>query len=140
MIDGRERNRMEGGCLCGAVRYQIDGQSRRTTNCHCIHCRRASGAPFVTWVEFQASDFNVVSGAPSRYESRPRVTRQFCGRCGAQLTYQHADEPGTIDVTACSLDNVDAVAPEDHVWCDRMVPWVKLSDGLPRYKLGRFDA
>jgi len=130
---------IEGGCLCGAVRYRIDGCSRRTTNCHCIHCRRAGGAPFVTWVEFRAVDFTLMSGSPSRYESRPRVARQFCGRCGAQLTYQHADEPETIDVTACSLDNLDPVSPEDHVWCDRMVPWLKLDDGLPRFKLGRYD-
>lgn len=130
---------MEGGCLCGAVRYQIDGHPRRTTNCHCLHCRRSSGAAFVTWIECHPSHFRVVSGAPSRYESRPQVTRQFCGKCGAQLTYQHADEPDTIDVTACSLDDVAAVSPEDHVWCDRMVPWVKITDGLQRYKLGRYD-
>jgi len=139
MVEHNERTSKEGGCLCGAVRYRIDGYSRRTTNCHCLHCRRSSGAAFVTWVEFKASDFSVVSGAPSRYESRPEVTRQCCGKCGTQLTYQHAKEPDAIDVTACSLDNVDAVSPEDHVWCDRMVPWVKVSDGLPRYKLGRYD-
>jgi hypothetical protein len=128
---------MEGGCLCGAIRYRIDGHPRRTTHCHCLHCRRSSAAAFVTWVEFPSSQFTLVSGAPSRYESRPQVTRQFCGCCGTQLTDQHAAEPGTIDVTACSLDNADAVSPEDHVWSDRMLPWVKISDGLPRYKLGR---
>ena len=139
MAEQNGRKRMEGGCLCGAIRYQIAGYPRRTTNCHCLHCRRSSGAAFVTWVEFRPSDFKVVSGTPSRYESRPQVTRQFCEKCGTQLTYQHANEPDAIDVTACSLDNVDAVSPEDHVWCDRMVPWVKIADGLPRYKLGRYD-
>lgn len=115
MAEHRGTTGMEGGCLCGAVRYRVEGYSRRTTNCHCLHCRRASGAVFVTWLEFRASDFTVVSGAPSRYESRPQVTRQFCGKCGTQLTYQHAQEPETIDVTACSLDNADEVSPEDHV-------------------------
>lgn len=128
---------MDGGCLCGAIRYRIDAAPRRTTHCHCLHCRRASGAAFVTWTEFPASGFRIVSGAPSRYESRSQVTRQFCGQCGAQLTYQHANEPATIDVTTCSLDDVDAVSPEDHVWCDRMVSWVDISDGLPRYKRSR---
>jgi hypothetical protein len=130
---------LEGGCLCGAVRYRIDGSARRTTNCHCIHCRRASGAPFVTWMEFPASAFTLLSGTLAGYESRPRVTREFCAQCGAQLTYRHADDPATIDVTACSLDDVREVTPEDHVWCDRMAPWVKLADGLPRFKLGRND-
>jgi hypothetical protein len=125
--------------LCGAIRYQIDGYPRRTTHCHCSHCRRSSGAPFVTWIEFHSSDFSIVSGTPSRYESRPQATRQFCGTCGSHLTFKDADEPDVIDVTACSLDNQDAVIPEDHVWCDRMVPWLKIADGLPRYKLGRCD-
>ena len=130
---------MEGGCLCGAVRYRITGKPRRTTNCHCVHCRRSSGAAFLTWIEFDPSGLEFVSGTPSRYESRPRVIRQFCGACGTQLTYRHADEPDTIDVTACSLDTVENVSPEDHVWSDRMVPWVKLADGLPRYKLEKHD-
>ncbi len=130
---------MEGGCLCGAIRYRVEGNPRRATHCHCLHCRRGSGAAFVTWIEFDPSDFAVVSGTPARYESRPGVTRKFCGQCGTQLTYEHADEPDTIDVTACSLDDVDGISPDDHVWADRMAAWVKLDDGLPRYKRGRFD-
>ena len=138
-VERGERTVIEGGCLCGAIRYRIDGPSRRATSCHCLHCRRSSAAAFVTWVEFRSSDFTLLSGSPSGYESRPQVTRQFCGACGTQLTYQRADEPQTIDVTACSLDVAEAVVPDDHVWCDRMLPWVKLSDGLPRYKRGKND-
>ena len=139
MTEQNQRLVMSGGCLCGSIRYEIDGHPRRTSNCHCQYCRRSSGAAFVTWIEFHPSNFRVVYGTPSRYESSPCVTRQFCGTCGTQLTYQHAKEPDTIDVTACSLDNLDAVSPEDHVWCDRMVPWVKLTDGLPQYKVGKYD-
>jgi hypothetical protein len=138
MTENKKHKNLTGGCLCGAVRYQLEGPPRRTTHCHCLHCRQSSGAPFLTWIEYHPSNFRIVSGIPSRYESRPKVTRQFCGTCGSQLTYQHTDEPETIDVTACSLDHVDAVSPEDHVWCDRMVPWLKLDDGLPRFKLGRY--
>ena len=130
---------MEGGCLCRAVRYEIDVYPRRVTHCHCLNCRRSSGAAFVTWIVVGQSEFRFVFGTPSRYEVRPQVTRQFCARCGTQLTYQRADEPDTIDVTAGSLDNVDGISPEDHIWCDRMVPWVKIVDGLPRYRQGRHD-
>jgi len=81
----------------------------------------------------------VVKGTPSRYESRPKVERQFCASCGTQLTYRHADEPDIVDVTACSLDSLDSVKPEDHVWCDRIVPWLVLADDLPRYGRGKYD-
>ena len=137
MAEHRRPMPIEGGCLCGAIRYRIESPSRRTTSCHCLHCRRSSAAAFVTWAEFRASDFSILAGSPSRYESRPGVTRQFCGSCGTQLTYRRADDPMTVDVTACSLDDPDDVKPDDHVWCDRMLPWVKISDGLPRYKRGR---
>lgn len=130
---------MDGGCLCRAIRYRTDGPPYRVTNCHCLHCRQSSGAPFLTWIEFRPSQFHLVSGTPCRYESRPKVTRQFCGKCGTQLTYQHADEPDTIDVTACSLDDPSEISPEDHVWADRMVPWLKTADGLPRYRRGKYD-
>ena len=93
----------------------------------------------MTWIEAASSKFSVVKGVPSRYESRPQVVRRFCASCGTQLTYQHADELDVIDVTACSLDTLDRVTPEDHVWCDRMAPWIVLADGLPHYCRGKYD-
>jgi hypothetical protein len=130
---------MEGGCFCGAIRYRLDGPRNRTTHCHCIHCRRLGGAPFVTWVETTRSGFHVVSGTMAAVESRPGITRRFCASCGTQITYENADTPESVDVTACSLDDPSPVVPEDHVWADRMLPWVKLADGLPRYRKSRKD-
>jgi hypothetical protein len=131
---------LEGGCFCRAVRYRVEGIPRRVTHCHCLHCRRTSGAAFLTWVEFDAGGFSFIAGTPVTYESRPLVTRRCCGRCGTQLTYLHAEEPGIIDVTACSLDDPESLTPEDHVWSDRMLPWIRLADGLPRYNRGKVDA
>ena len=39
-----------GGCFCGAIRYQLSGDSYPSGNCHCTMCRRTSAAPFVTWL------------------------------------------------------------------------------------------
>lgn len=131
---------MKGGCFCGKVRYEVARPAGRMTNCHCLHCRRTSGAPFLTWFEVKVSDFRIVAGAPAACATRPGVTRLFCPQCGTQLTFQDADEPGSLDVTACSLDEVDGILPEDHVWSERMVPWLKLADGLPRFARSRYDA
>jgi len=131
---------MEGGCFCGAIRYRIDGNPRRVAHCHCLHCRRTSGAPFVTWIDVSPERFRYLRGRPGNYESRPRVTREFCGDCGTQLTYRNAEEPDSIDVTACSLDDPGGLRPQDHVWNDRRLPWVRIDDGLPCYGRGRNDA
>jgi len=135
----KEKVSIEGGCLCGAIRYQIDGMAKRTTNCHCIHCRRSSGAAYITWIEYRVNEFKIVAGKPNTYSSRENVTRQFCGNCGTQLTFHDTMDPAVVDVTACSLDKIDSIAPEDHVWCERMVPWLKLDDGLARYRFGCDD-
>ena len=125
--------KLEGGCFCGAIRYRIDGKPRRVTHCHCRHCRRTSGAPFVTWAEFDEGALTLTSGSPHEFESRPGAMRSFCRRCGSPLTYRGAETPESVDVTVGTLDTPDAVIPEDHVWGDRMVSWLRMDDGLPRH-------
>ena len=125
--------KMEDGCFCGAVRYTVTAAPRRVTHCHCIHCRRTSGAPFVTWSEVDAEHFRFTAGEPRSFEARPKVTRTFCGACGTPITYQHADDPGAMDVTTASFDEPERAKPEDHVWYDRCLPWIRLADDLPRY-------
>ena len=130
---------LEGGCLCGAVRYRVGGKTR-VTHCHCLHCRKLGGAPYVTWVEAELTAFDWTDGTPAETSPRPGVTRTFCSACGSPLTYAHADRPGEIDVTAGTLDDPTGLTPDDHVWFDRRLPWVPADDGLPRFARSRRDA
>jgi len=124
---------MTGGCFCGAVRYRAAGAPIQVEHCHCLHCRKTSGAPFVTWAVFKTSEFEVLTGAPHEYEPRPGVVRTCCSACGSQLTWQRRDQPETIDVTAGTLDRPEGLSPGWHVWWSRRLPWVHLDDGLPRH-------
>jgi len=126
-----------GGCLCGAIRYVARGTPSNQTHCHCETCRRASGAPFVSWATFPNAQFSFTAGQPSRYDSSVRAFRQFCARCGTQLTFQLNGAPETIDITLASLDQPASVVPVDHIWTKRQIPWVKLADGLPRFETDR---
>ena len=54
-----------GGCLCGELRYEITGPVSIVANCHCTMCRRASGAPFVTWAVVSRNAFRFTAGAPA---------------------------------------------------------------------------
>ena len=129
----------EGGCFCGSVRYRATSSPRVVTHCHCLHCRRISGAAFVTWAEFQYAGFAFTAGTPFFFSSREGVTRSFCGSCGTPLTFRDAATPDGIDVTACSLDDPMAVTPQDHVHHRRRLDWIRLSDGLPVFQMGRHD-
>lgn len=121
---------IEGGCLCGAVRYRLSGAAQATSNCHCDSCRRASGAPSVAWVVVRAADFAIVTGAPVGFRSSPPVVRTFCGKCGTPLTYRHDDSPGTIDVTTASLDSPERFPPTREIWLQHKIPWAPVNEAL----------
>lgn len=131
---------VEGGCLCGAVRYRASGESSRPTLCHCNSCRRAAGAPLVAWTTFPPDRFEFTKGTPARYRSSPPVVRTFCARCGTSLTYQHTSFPDEIDVTIASLDDPAVFPPADHTWTSERIAWLELADGLPRFPRSRFES
>jgi hypothetical protein len=101
--------------------------------------RRATGAPFVAWFSVRPSEFRVVSGEPSRFRSSAKATRSFCAHCGTQLTFQGDDLPDEVDVTTCSLDHPEQVAPTDHIHTSSKVRWIHSSDGLPQHPEARPD-
>ncbi len=127
---------LEGGCLCGGVRYRVSGKPRTSAICHCVSCRRASGAQSVAWLVFPSEAFSFVSGEPAEYRSSAEVSRTFCGQCGTSLTYQHDGDPGSIDVTTASLDLPDEFPPTHHVWLEDKISWESVNDGLPRFERG----
>jgi hypothetical protein len=124
---------IDGGCLCGAVRYHASGNAYGITHCHCRTCRRASGAPFVTWAGFDSDKFNFTQGRPTSYASSRNVLRTFCSGCGTALTYQRLDLPGSIDVTLGSMDDPEQITPEDHTWTESRISWLLSAEDLPAY-------
>ena len=123
---------LEGGCLCGAVRYRTDGTPTHITHCHCSLCRRAAGVAFLSWFTVPAASFSFVRGAPARFASSEKAVRQFCSGCGTQLTFQFNATPDSIDVTLCSLDDPDCLQPEDHIYTSTRLRCIALADGLPQ--------
>jgi hypothetical protein len=125
-----------GGCLCGAVRYELSGAARNLCCCHCESCRRAAGAPAVAWGTFARERFRVTRGELAEYRSSPAVTRGFCAGCGSSLTYRHDARPAEIDVTLASLDDPSPFAPQMHVWVRDKLPWESIDDALPQFTAG----
>lgn len=130
---------LTGGCCCGWIRYETVGTPFDETMCHCSICRRTTGAPFVAWFSVPRSQFRMLSGDPARFKSTAKGTRSFCPRCGTQLSFEHDDFPDEIDITMCSLDDPDALAPHDHTYTNSKLRWVELCDQLPAYPQSRQD-
>ena len=123
----------QGGCLCGPIRYRASAAPFDETYCHCGLCRRAGGAPVVAWASFPAQQFSFTRGQPVRFESSKLACREFCARCGTQLTFRYVASPDTIDVTIASLDDPAVIRPKDHVWYGSRIHWFDTRDELPRF-------
>ena len=125
--------RHEGGCLCGAIRYRVDGPIESVSHCHCAMCRRSSGALVVTWFTVARGRFALTAGELARWSSSENAERTFCPSCGAQITFwstRHTDE---IDVTLGSLDHPERHPADRHVWVESKVPWLRLDEALPAH-------
>jgi hypothetical protein len=120
-----------GGCLYGAIRYQISAEPRSADYCHCSMCRRAAEARVVARLTVANESFAWTTGQPAVYRSSPKAERLFCPKCGTQLALH--DEPDYLDVTLASLDTPETVRPSYHIWTASRIGWFEIADDLPRY-------
>jgi hypothetical protein len=127
---------VEGGCLCGDVRFGARLPSKWVAHCHCSLCRRSAGAAFVTWVglDDRAVAVDDPHGRLAWYASSARGERGFCRRCGSTLFFRSPRWPGELHVTLANFDGPVDRAPQVHVFWDTHVAWADLdpADGLPR--------
>ena len=100
---------MEGGCLCGAVRFRLDPPLRDVIACHCTQCRKTSGHLWAaTSVPLAAFHLTQVAGL-RWFQSSAQARRGFCGDCGASLFWELAGE-GRISVAAGALEGATGLS------------------------------
>jgi hypothetical protein len=130
---------LEGGCLCGAVRYRISGAPHDAGYCRCRMCQRSTGAPVVAWLTIANERFASTEDSPTAYRSSADAERLFCPVCGTQLVFRMIAEPHHLDVTLASLDDPEAVRPGRHGWTASRIAWFDMRDDLPRHPGPRPD-
>jgi hypothetical protein len=121
----------EGGCLCGAIRYRIEGEGAAAMVCHCTHCQKQSGSAFSTILGVPEGQV-AIAGEPAAYadsgESGKSVERLFCGTCGSPLFSRVEAAPGMLWVKAGTLDDATDFAPTAHIWTRSKQCWVETGD------------
>jgi hypothetical protein len=132
------KSQIDGGCLCGNVRYQLHDEPRQLSDCHCIDCRRASAAPFVTWGSFPRDKVDILFGEVRRVNHASRI-RSFAGCCGTPLFFEEHAGCKWIDVTVASFDHPEKYSPEVEIWTEDRLPWVPLDPARPAHKQGRMS-
>ena len=124
----------EGSCLCGAVRFTAALPSKWVAHCHCTYCRRAHGAPFVTWAGFPDDQVTLDDAASLLhwYESSKGAMRGSCSRCGTPMLFKSERWPGELHIARSLIEGPLDKDPSAHVFFETHVPWLSIEDDLPK--------
>ena len=127
--------KLSGGCNCGQVRYELDGEPIRVGVCHCENCRKSSGSAFSyfgIWPRAAAT----LSGELGCWQSRAGGER-FCPTCGSPL-FCWAEESDEIEIKLGTLDSPpSALIPAYELWTIRREPWLSHQKGAEQHARDR---
>ena len=128
---------LTGGCLCGALRYEISEAPTAVYTCHCTDCQQLTSSAFSLAITVRDGAFRLTKGEPRLLQkiadSGRVVTRWVCAECGCWLT--SSPQPGTAPgetirrVRAGTLDDTSWLKPTAHFWTRSKQPWVTLPEG-----------
>ena len=123
----------QGGCLCGAIRYQVRGRTISTNICFCTQCQRNTGAPMPAFLTVRDEQLQLLEGRPATYRSSAQAIRQFCAQCGSPLFWRK-DGSDTVDVFLGTVDERERVPqPRFAIWGAHRAAWLPDLDGIPSY-------
>jgi hypothetical protein len=129
----------EGGCLCGAVRYKVEGEPLRAHVCHCTYCQRRTGSAFAMVGVFDEKHVSM-SGLPvSSYEYRSdesgrRLWFQFCPRCGTTVGFRIERAPTAYAISVGTFDDPEWLDINRHIWTRSAQDWVTIPEGTERFE------
>ena len=122
----------EGGCLCGAVRFQVEGEPINVRICHCRNCQKAMGSPFFARALF-AQTAIAIEGQTARYASSEALDRVFCKTCGTRL-FAWRRNGTAAGIALAAFDDRNSFSPSEHIWVAEKMHWLKFDDGLAQYQ------
>ncbi len=126
---------IEGGCLCGGIRYRYDGEIEEVSYCHCSQCRKAHGSPFAAVSPVATDKLEFVAGTEllREYRSSPDKLRVFCATCGSPIYSAKDDLPHIRRLRLGTVDTPFTCANAFHIFAESGASWWDCDDGLPRY-------
>lgn len=128
-----------GGCLCGAIRYELTQPPVWAHNCHCSRCRRDTGSAFASNAFFPRDALRFTSGEELRRSFKlpdaDTFTCTFCARCGSSLPFP-SRYAALVGVPMGGLDRDPGLAPRAHIFVDSKADWWEIHDDLPQHPEG----
>ena len=128
-------NRIEGGCVCGKVRYRLNTAPLFVHCCHCRWCQRESGSAFAVNALIEAHQVEVLSGTPDAIavptQSGAGQVFYRCTDCYVALWSQYSGlGDQVLFIRAGTLDEPDQMPPDIHIFTRSKQPWVILPEDV----------
>lgn len=132
----RELKKVSGQCLCGSIKFEIDGAISSFHICYCSRCRHSTGSAHASNIFTEPNNISWVSGVEliQRFEleSAKSWAKQFCKVCGSAVPY--INRAGTyLVVPAGSLDENIELQPDDRIFCEDRCAWVESIADSPEF-------
>jgi hypothetical protein len=125
--------RYTGGCLCGGLRYEADGEPRLAGHCYCADCRKASGSGFIPFMGFPGSAVRF-SGETQQFRSKAanggEAVRNFCPLCGGLVFGGEVGKDDSFTIYAGSLDDPSSFRPNVAIFTRNRPAWAVIPSGL----------
>jgi hypothetical protein len=118
--------RLQGGCLCGAIRFEVSGAPKWTAFCHCHSCRKHTGAPVSAFAGYERANVRFTRGQLAPYASSKGVSRGFCQNCGSTLTYEGDRWPTEVHFHVGAFDDPEKVGPKGNAFPEERLSWMHL--------------
>lgn len=127
----------EGGCLCGAVRFKVEGEPVLVGDCYCTQCRKASGTSHCTHAMFREDGLDL-RGALTFYEheadSGATISKGFCGSCGSPILSYNLHMQGIAAMRVSVFDDPDVLEPQMTVYAASAPKWARIDRTKPVFE------
>lgn len=120
-----------GQCLCGAIRFSINGPLRDVVVCHCSICRRLHGGP-AAYTACSVDDLHLDDAEALRHYDVADATYSFCGTCGSQLFWRRPSIEH-VALSAAVLEQPTGLQTVRHIFVGSAGDYEDLSTALPKH-------
>jgi hypothetical protein len=131
---------IRGGCLCGAVRYEVTEPFVSAGYCHCTRCQRRTGSSAAASARVAPGSLHVLAGVELIADWAPPdgFLKCYCSVCGGALWSRDPDDAEVISVRLGTVDGDPGIRPQYRQFVASAAPWEPIpDDGLPRYDESR---
>jgi hypothetical protein len=128
--------KLEGGCYCKAVRYEVNGEPMMKAQCHCRECQYITGGAPNMFMVVAPDSFRYTKGTPKQFtrsDLPAPVTREFCANCGTHMATR--PQRPVVVVKIGTLDDPKQYgAPSLAIFTVDRQPFHMIPDGIPAYE------